>query len=95
MNRVVSKFQWQPLASVVLLAGALWALPGTFGHEPNSRETNKLDARADAIRASAGKLAKVQRIPWVTDVEEGFRLAKEEKRPVFLYVITGDPLGDC
>jgi hypothetical protein len=35
------------------------------------------------------------RIPWVADVFEGFELAKKEKRPVFLYMITGDPLDDC
>ena len=78
-----------------MLLGATVATVRTNGQEERDRKGPGPHARADAIRASADKLAKVQRIPWVTDVEEGFRLAREEKRPVFLYVITGDPLGDC
>ena len=49
---------------------------------------------ADAIRATEAELRFTQ-IPWETDLFEGFRLAKEEKRPVFLYMVTGNPLDDC
>ena len=58
------------------------------------QEPSELRTKADAVRATAAEL-RFTRIPWVTDVFEGFRLAREEKRPVFLYMITGDPLGDC
>jgi hypothetical protein len=60
-----------------------------------NNEVSQLRKQANDIRSSANSLIKVQRIPWIADVFEGFRLAKEENRPVFLYVITGDPLGDC
>jgi hypothetical protein len=53
-----------------------------------------LGRTADAVRATAEEL-KYRELPWVTDVFEGFRLAKEEKRPVFLYMVVGDPLEDC
>jgi hypothetical protein len=53
-----------------------------------------LRAIADAARATAEEM-RFNRIPWLTDPFEAFRLAKQEKRPVFLYVVTGDPLDDC
>jgi hypothetical protein len=81
-------------SSAVLVCGLL--VPGALlSQERHAGARTDLNAQAESIRRSAAALAKVQRIPWVTDVAEGFRLAKEERRPVFLYVITGDPLGDC
>ena len=58
------------------------------------QEQSDVEKKADAVRATAAEM-NFTKIPWVTDVFEGFRLAKEEKRPVFLYVVTGDPLDDC
>lgn len=66
-----------------------------MGQEKRSEEGSGLCKKADAIRASTDNLFKLQRIPWITDPAEGFRLAKEENRPVFLYLQVGDPLGDC
>lgn len=80
---------------VALLISTLHAPAALMGQDKRNDVGPELHKKADDIRASADKLSKVQRIPWVTDVIEGFRLAKEEKRPVFLYMITGDPLGDC
>ena len=59
-----------------------------------SQEQDELKRKADAIRASASEM-NFTKIPWVTDLFEGFRVAKDEQRPVFLYMITGDPLDDC
>ena len=59
-----------------------------------AQDQSVLQKKADAIRATAGEL-NYKKIPWVTDLFEGFKLAKQEKRPVFLYLITGDPLDDC
>ena len=73
----------------VLLVSAVAAGQETF--EPDSAGLRK---KAGAIRPTADEL-RFKEIPWVIDVFEGFRLAKEEKRPVFLYMITGDPLDDC
>jgi hypothetical protein len=38
---------------------------------------------------------KWQQIPWITDVNEGLRQAKAEKRPLLLFTIVGDPLDEC
>ncbi len=80
---------------VALLISALLAPAALMGQDGRNEEGSELRKKADAIRASADSLFKLQRIPWVTDVSEGFRLAKEEQRPVFLYMQAGDPLGDC
>jgi hypothetical protein len=66
------------------------------GGVPTDRNIRRHDLRrkADAVRATSQEL-KFQRIPWITDLFEGFRLAEMEHRPVFLYLITGDPLADC
>ena len=36
-----------------------------------------------------------QQIPWVTDVNEGLRQAKAERRPLLLWTILGEPLDEC
>ncbi len=66
------------------------------GGVPTDRniQSRELRRKADAVRATSEELG-FQRIPWVTDLFEGFRLAEVEHRPVFLYLITGDPLADC
>ena len=38
---------------------------------------------------------KWQQIPWLRDVTDGRRLAKEEKRPLFLWTVFGEPLDEC
>ncbi len=55
---------------------------------------SELKTKADAVRATADEM-NFTKIPWVTDLFEGFQQAKKEQRPVFLYMITGDPLDDC
>jgi len=57
-------------------------------------QQSELGKKADAVRATPAE-TNYTKIPWVTDLFEGFRLAQTEKRPVFLYMITGDPLADC
>ena len=80
---------------VALLISTLLAPAALRGQDGRNEDGSDLREKADAIRASADQLFKLQRIPWVTDPAEGFRLAKEESRPVFLYLQAGDPLGDC
>jgi hypothetical protein len=80
----------------VLLLSAALSVPAVLrAEEERTEAASDLARKADDIRASADRLFKLQRVPWVTDVVEGFRLAREEQRPVLLYMITGDPLGDC
>jgi len=50
--------------------------------------------RADAVKPIAEELG-WQRIPWVTDLDEAQRLARTERRPLFLWVASDDPLGRC
>ena len=38
---------------------------------------------------------KWQRIPWLLDLSEGIRLAKEEERPLLLWTSGDDPLERC
>jgi hypothetical protein len=35
------------------------------------------------------------RIPWVLDLDEGIRLAKQEARPLLIWVSGDDPLERC
>jgi hypothetical protein len=55
---------------------------------------DRLAERAAVIRPSADEL-KWQRIPWVTDLAEGRRLAAAERRPLLLWVTGDDPLERC
>ena len=49
---------------------------------------DSLERRADAIRPLADAV-RYQRIPWVLDLNEAVRLAKEEKRPIFFWAAGG------
>lgn len=73
------------LATMTLLLAAALAA---------GQEQSELKKKANSVRATAAEM-KFMEIPWITDLFEGFRLAKVENRPVFLYMITGDPLDDC
>ena len=77
------------LMSVAAMLTLVLAPAPVPGQEPSD-----LEKKADTVRATAAEM-NFTKMPWVTDVFEGFRLANDEKRPVFLYVITGDPLDDC
>lgn len=80
---------------VLLLLSTLFLPAVLMGQDKLNEERSEVQKQADAVRASAGVLFKYWRIPWVTDPVEGFRLAKAENRPVFLYAQVGDPLEDC
>jgi hypothetical protein len=58
---------------------------------PSAAELTQL---AGVIKPSA-KANQWQQIPWLTDVAEGRKLAKEEKRPLFLWTVFGEPLDEC
>ena len=78
----------------IIAIGAL-LLPGILvGQDELDPDRAELRKKAHAVRTTAEEM-RFKQIPWVTDLFEGFRLAKEENRPVFLYMITGDPLDDC
>ena len=72
----------------IAVAVTLLVSTTTLGAEGAS----ELKTKADAVTASEMNFTT---IPWVTDLFEGFQQARKEQRPVFLYMITGDPLDDC
>lgn len=47
-----------------------------------------------AVIAEAADL-KWRDIPWLLDLDEGVKQAKEEKRPLMLWVAGDDPLDRC
>src|SRR5262245_56165474 len=68
----------------------LSCLPG-FADEKSPAELAKL---ATVIKPSAAA-NKWQQIPWLTDLSEARKLAAEEKRPLFLWTVFGEPLDEC
>jgi hypothetical protein len=70
-----------------ILAGILAVVLVTQADDPLTR-------RASLIKPKPGEY-KWQQIPWILDLNEGVRLAKEEKRPVLLWASGDDPLERC
>ena len=58
---------------------------------PSAAELTRL---ATVIKPSA-EANKWQQIPWLTDLSEARRVAAEEKRPLFLWTVFGEPLDEC
>ena len=52
-------------------------------------------ARLAAIVKPKPDEEKWQLIPWITDVHGGQRIASNEKRPILLWTILGEPLDEC
>ena len=50
--------------------------------------------RAEMIKPSPEEL-KWQRIPWLTDLTKGIETARQERRPILLWVTGDDPLERC
>ncbi len=76
------------LAGTALLAGAAGA------GDPLASEWQTLKAKAGVIKHTP-EMLRWQQIPWLTDLNEGVKVARAEKRPVFLWVTGDDPLGRC
>jgi hypothetical protein len=72
-----------------------------------SADTRPVAAREDVDRLPAGaaqlyrdvtifpREMKYRQIPWLLDLDEGIRLAKQENRPVIIWVSGDDPLERC
>jgi len=56
--------------------------------------TDDLAARAAAIKPSAKELTWLG-IPWVLNLAEAQKMAREERRPIFLWAAGDDPLERC
>jgi hypothetical protein len=57
-------------------------------------EVSDLARRLDAIKQPS-QLTKWQKIPWMLDLNEAIRVAKDEKRPILIWVSGDDPLERC
>jgi hypothetical protein len=82
------------LVGVVLLVVAA----GAHGQAAESKKpwpTPPELAKLAAVIKPPAAANKWQQIPWLTDVNEGRKLAKEEKRPIFLWTVFGEPLDEC
>jgi hypothetical protein len=53
-----------------------------------------LARRAAIVKPKPGEY-KWQQIPWILDLNEGIRMAKEEGRPILLWASGDDPLERC
>jgi hypothetical protein len=53
-----------------------------------------LAMRAAAIKPTAKELEWLA-VPWVLNLAEAQKMAREEKRPIFLWVTGDDPLERC
>ncbi len=88
---------WTVLAGLLVLAGGLGlAAPDRPGivRADLGRLPDADVARYSAVLPRAGE-RKWQQIPWLTDLAEGQRQARRERRPIFLWVSGDDPLGRC
>ena len=56
--------------------------------------SDDLVARATAIKPTARELTWLG-VPWVSNLAEAQQMAREEKRPIFLWVAGDDPLERC
>ena len=82
---------------ILMTAGAVAA--GADGPGANSPGVDRLPADAARMYGFVksphpGEL-RWQQSPWLTDLREAIKLAKEEKRPLVLFVSGDDPLEKC
>jgi hypothetical protein len=74
---------------MTLAAGSLTCVAATAGEGDVD-----VERRIESINLPESQ-RKWERIPWVTDLSEGRRLALQENRPIFLWVTGDDPLERC
>lgn len=84
------KMLFRTLAMPALLALCVTASAG----DPLAYEARALKDMAKLIWQDEA-LLRWRDIPWYIDAAEGLKAAREEKRPVLLWVTGDDPLGRC
>src|SRR5262245_6047244 len=90
-NFIFGARQLLGLGLLVVAAGEHGQAPEPTKPRPTSAELADLAA---VIKPPAAA-NKWQQIPWLTDVNEGRKLAREERRPLFLWTVFGEPLDEC
>ena len=85
-------------ARLFLGVGLLVVAAGAHGQAAESKKpwpTSPELAKLAAVIKPSAAANKWQQIPWLTDVNDARKLAKEEKRPLFLWTVFGEPLDEC
>jgi hypothetical protein len=76
------KRHWLAVAGILFLAGSVCRAGGGVWKQ------------AEGLRQPP-ELLRWQRIPWLTDLDEGIRTARAEKRPLLIWASGDDPLERC
>lgn len=87
------------VAVLVVAVGAQGPARDVFAQAPAERRqpspsADELTRLATVIKPSS-EANKWQQIPWLRDVTQGRKLARDEKRPLFLWTVFGEPLDEC
>jgi hypothetical protein len=90
-NFVLGARRFLGVLLLVVAAGA----PGQAAEPKTPWPTSPELAKLAAAIKPPPSANKWQQIPWLTDVNEGRKVAKEEKRPLFLWTVFGEPLDEC
>jgi len=83
------------MKQVPVISGLLLAcVAPCWAQAPTQPTLEELEKRAAILRPKPEEQKWLQ-IPWLVDLAEGMRLAKEENRPIFLWATTDEPLDRC
>jgi hypothetical protein len=91
--------RWSGLERFAVTAAVVVAAAGAMGAAEMDTDRSRLTPEAArmyaAVRSERPGELKWQQIPWLVDLEEGIRTAREEQRPLLLFVSGDDPLEKC
>ena len=88
---------WPAFVALLLALTGSVAIADPPGVQPKSDVSRLPRHAAELYRDTTlfPREPKWQRIPWLLDLDEGIRLAKEEKRPLLIWTSGDDPLERC
>jgi hypothetical protein len=82
------------LPTFMMLLTALAVVPARAQTFQSSENDETLAQQAAVIKPSPREL-RWQAIPWIVDLNEAWRIAQTERRPIFLWTSGDDPLERC
>src|SRR5262249_30891606 len=94
LTTFVSSARWLLCVAVLVITARTMQAQAPVEAKKPLPSPAELTRLATIIKPSAAA-NKWQQIPWLGDVNEGRKLAKEEKRPLFLWTVFGEPLDEC
>jgi hypothetical protein len=89
--------RWRAFAAFFLSLSGTWAIADSPAGPPKTDLSRLPRQTAELYRDTTlfPREPKWQRIPWLLDLDEGIRLAKQEKRPLLIWTSGDDPLERC